>query len=444
LKQTPAVLAIAGLLFASVTAFADAVVTDRNDPPIDRPPSVIVPYGFSTEALETGLGAVWFKKGVGQPDASAFLTGYGTSNSSFGLFGGLNNLRFGERLFFSPNIGIMVNDQQRFYGDYGYPVGSIPSGSNDSSEDDFVFGSGIDSFARFTFKYLLPIGAGSDEAPTRYTTEGGLLVDGSTYRGSWNPMKSGRTFIVFRPFYQRRTLEIDEDNIDLFPPETGFEIGDEPDISTNGIVLGIEYDNRDFAPNPSRGSMTSLNVTRDFGAFDSFNSWTNIDFSFAKYWDLGASDTFSQRVIATRAWTSYTPTWETDLLTPDIAINVNRPPSNWGSHLGGVERLRGYPRGRFNDKAAIYYGAELRLIPKWDPFKTWPIIRNWPWRWWQAVAFGELGRVAPSWDFGELHKDLKWSAGLGFRAMIAGAVIRLDWGVSEETSVWWVMARHPF
>jgi hypothetical protein len=444
MRKISAIAAIVFVAFASDAVFADFVVTDRSDPPPgDRRPSIIVPYAFSTEALETGLGAVFFRKSVGQPDSSMFLTGYGTSNSSYGLFGGLSNLKFGERLFFSPTLGVMLNDQQRFYGDYGYPTGSIPSGSNDSLEDDFVFGSGIDSYAHFTFRYLLPIGAGV-EAPTQYTTDNGLLVEGSTYRGTWNPMKSGRTFLYFRPFYQRRTLEVDADNVDIFPPEFGFQEGDEPDLSTNGVTLGIEYDNRDFAVNPSRGSVTKFNVTRDFGAFDSFNSWTNLDFSFSKYWDLGTSDKFAQRVIAATAWTSYTPTWEAEPLSPDFVRIMNRPPGNRGATLGGVERLRGYPIGRFNDKAAIYYGAELRLIPKWDPFKSWPVIRNWPWRWWQAVAFGELGRVAPSWNLGDLHEDLKWTTGLGFRAMIGGGIIRLDWAVSDETSVFWVMAKQAF
>jgi len=93
-----------------------------------------------------------------------------------------------------------------------------------------------------------------------------------------------------RPFYQRRTIEVGADNVDLIPDFLGFEEGDEPDISTNGLEVALESDNRDFAPNPSRGSLTRLKVTRDFGAFDSFTSWTNVDFSFAKYWDLSGSN----------------------------------------------------------------------------------------------------------------------------------------------------------
>ncbi|MCK5326348.1 MAG: hypothetical protein KAJ57_10070, partial [Woeseiaceae bacterium] len=107
-------------------------------------------------------------------------------------------------------------------------------------------------------------------------------------------------------------------------------------------------------------------------------------------------------------------------------------------------RQRGYPRGRFNDKAAINYAVELRLIPRWDPFRNWPLIRNWPWRWWQVVGFAEIGRVGPSWNLGDLHDDMKWTAGAGIRVMLGGGIIRVDYAVSDEASAWWVMARQAF
>ncbi len=427
-------------------SYADQVTVDQVDPEREgRPPSIIVPYAFSTEALKTGLGAIYYRKGTFQTDDGLFVTGYGTSNSSFGLFGGMTNLQLSKRWFFSPTIGFMSNDQQRFYGDLGYELGGTPpSGSNESDENDFVFGSGIDSYLHLTFRYVLPIGAGSGEQPHRYTTNEGLLADGSAQLGSWNPAKSGRTFVVLRPFYQRRTLDITDENVDSFPPSFPAEVGDEADFSTNGITLGIEYDNTDFITNPSRGSLTKFNVHRDFGAFDSFNSWTSLDFSFAKFWSLGDSKTFAQRVLAANIWAAYTPTWDAELVGPDTVVINNRPPNNRGATLGGVERQRGYPRGRFNDKAAINYTVELRLIPHWDPFRSWPLIRNWPWRWWQVVGFAEIGRVAPSWNFGDLHDDMKWTAGAGIRAMIAGGIIRLDYAVSDEAAQFWVMARQAF
>ena len=438
-------LTLVSCVLSAMLARADEIISDQSDAERNyRRPSIIVPYAFSTEALDTGIGAVYYRKAVFQPQDGAFLTGYATANSSFGLFGGFQNLQLSERLFFSPTIGLMSNDEQRFYGEFGYDPNTIPSGSNESDENDFVFGGGLDTFLHLTFRYVLPVGAGKESPPHRYITRDGLLVDGSTHQGSWNPRTSGRTLIYFRPFYQRRTMEIDALNVGLIPPEAGLQEGDEPDVSTNGIALGIKYDNRDFTPNPTQGSLSQFRVTRDFGWFDSSNSWTGLEVSFSKYWDLGDTERFAQRVFAATAWTAYVPSWETELVTPDFVRINHRPPSNRGATLGGVERLRGYPRGRFNDKAAIYYGAELRLIPRWDPFRTLPLIRNWPWRWWQIVGFAELGRVAPSWQIGDLHEDLKWSAGAGLRFMIGGGILRLDFATSEESTQWWVMARQAF
>jgi hypothetical protein len=74
-------LSIAVLISTSVQA--DQVTIDQGDSKREgQRPSIIVPYAFSTEALKTGLGAVYFRKGVFQPHDGFFLTGYGTSNSS--------------------------------------------------------------------------------------------------------------------------------------------------------------------------------------------------------------------------------------------------------------------------------------------------------------------------------------------------------------------------
>jgi hypothetical protein len=147
---------IIALAFSAVLvsiAHADSTTTDQSDVGRERlRPSIIVPYAFSTEALKTGIGAVYFRKGVFQPHDALFVTGYGTSNSSFGIFGGLTNVQLAKRLFFSPTIGLMINDQQRFYGDFGHDIGNIPWGSNDSDKDDFYFGSGIDSYLHLTFR----------------------------------------------------------------------------------------------------------------------------------------------------------------------------------------------------------------------------------------------------------------------------------------------------
>ncbi len=219
--------------------------------------------------------------------------------------------------------------------------------------------------------------------------------------------------------------------------------GDTAEHRTNGIEAALTYDNRDFMQNPERGSLQKLTVSRDFGWFDSTDAWTSMEFDIAKYFSLGDTDAFRQRVIALKAWTAYSPSFTRELVD-DFVVFSGTPPSNLGVTLGGSTRMRSYPVGRFSDKAGIYYSAELRLIPEWNPVKNWPLIRNMPMRWWQLVPFIEAGRTANHWDLGELHSDLNVNYGLGFRAMIGGQVMRFEFVTGDEATQFWYLVGHPF
>ena len=52
-------------------------------------------------------------------------------------------------------------------------------------------------------------------------------------------------------------------------------------------------------------------------------------------------------------------------------------------HLGGFFRLRAYPVDRFSDKTAIYYSAELRLMPRWHPLGNMKVLKPLNIDWWQ-------------------------------------------------------------
>jgi hypothetical protein len=64
--------------------------------------------------------------------------------------------------------------------------------------------------------------------------------------------------------------------------------------------------------------------------------------------------------------------------------------------------------------------------------------------WIQLVPFAELGRVAPSWDLGELHSSMKWDLGFGLRALAKGLLVRLDLAGSPEGVGVQMMVDHPF
>ena len=106
--------------------------------------------------------------------------------------------------------------------------------------------------------------------------------------------------------------------------------------------------------------------------------------------------------------------------------------------------MRGYRAGRFSDQAAIYYTAEYRLIPEWNPLAEVSWLKSLGIAWWQFVPFVEVGRVAETWNLDELHSDMKWDAGLGLRVMVKGLIVRVDTAVSDEGVGVQMWVSHPF
>ncbi len=52
--------------------------------------------------------------------------------------------------------------------------------------------------------------------------------------------------------------------------------------------------------------------------------------------------------------------------------------------------------------------------------------------------------MANTWTLLELHSDMNWDVGVGFRAMAKGQIIRVDLAISEEEVGLQMMVGHPF
>jgi hypothetical protein len=352
----------------------------------------------------------------------------GTEGSVMGFLMGQNirPVRSLDRLFVDPIFSIGYFDNADIFIDGNPDFPDERAGSNDSDPDNFITGRGGDTFARARFKYLLPIGTGRQRILPAFQFDRGLLLDGANSDDTFNPWRNGLTWVELMPFFRSQSVE--NDRVDI-------------DQATNGVELGLFYDNRDIGSNPSRGESVRLRVARDWGLFDSSDSWTSFGIEADHYVPLGASDGWRQRVLALNAWASYSPTWE---LRPDGLVD-NRPPAFSGATLGGLWRLRAFPAQRFNDKAGIYYAAELRLIPDWNPMDRLPALQERVGiQWFQFVPFVEVGRVAPAWDFSELHRDMKWNVGCGVRAWARGLVARVDVAYSDEGFGVQMMVGQPF
>jgi hypothetical protein len=390
---------------------------------------ISVPYAFYNESFGAAGAYAYAVTGWPQKQAALIATAMaGTKGSALGFLMARDlQMPFARRLFLDAvvNAGYFQDVDIYVNGNPHFP--NERAGSNDSDEDNYVNSDGgWDNFFRLRFKYLLPIGNGKDEIISTQVVDRGLLVKGATGGESWNPFVSGLTYFQVQPFY--RLQQVDGDDVN-------------ESVKTNGLKLSLFRDNRDFKPNPSKGSGLRLNFQRDFGLLDSTNSWTVLDGEVDKYFSLGKSDWFRQRVLAFDFWTAYSPTWE-EKSNEEIE---NGAPSFAGATLGGLWRLRGYPSQRFSDKAAIYYAAEMRFIPRWNPFDGWPWLQKYLGvQWLQFVPFAEIGRVAPVWNVKRLHESMKWDAGLGVRFWAKGLVARIDTAVSDEGFGIQMMVAQPF
>ena len=390
--------------------------------------TISLPYGFWNESFGAAAAYVYARNGYPQPQSGLLGTVMvGTTGSGMGFVMGQNIQVFGiERLLFDPIFSIGYFGDVEAYVDGNPDFADVRAGSNESDADDFITGSGWDTYFRFRFKYLLPIGSGREQVTPAYQFSDGLLTGGASGAAAWNPLTSGRTFVELRPFY--RTQNVENDDLD-------------EEQSTNGLELSTFWDNRDYPANPSRGNALSLKVARDWGFADSSASWTNFSAEYDQYFSLGEIKGFRQSLLAIDIWTSYSPTWE---VQPDGAIE-HRPPAFSGATLGGLLRMRAYPSQRFSDKAAICYGVELRMIPDWNFFDRMPWLQeHLGMEWMQLVGFAEVGRVAPSFNLQTLHEDLRWDAGLGLRVWAKGLVGRMDLAFSEEGFAVQMMVGHPF
>jgi hypothetical protein len=430
-------LAMALLAMSSLPLRAQVVALDRGQS-IDERRTGWLPYLFATESLETAIGVAGFSAGGLQPQASLFGTAFVSANESALISGALNNFRLGDSRFFVDSF-LLANHftEKRYYLDYDGDPTEVRAGSNDSDKDDYLTGVSNEVTFDFTFKYRLPIGGIRDDPVAVYRLHEGLRESGPQGGEVWNPLVSGQTTLAGRFFYTYRDL--DDFTIGTVEDETVDEL---LQAKTSGVEVWLEYDNTDFPRNPSRGSRQLLKITRDLGWLGSSDTWTNLEADLSKYFDFGTSSWFRQQVLALNFWTSNTTTWKTNRYDPQIISN--RPPPGFGSELGGFDRLRAFPSGRFHDKAAVYYAAELRLIPRFQPLRDLPLLRNFEIDWWQVVPFVEAGRVGPEYNSDLFTRDLKWDAGVGIRLMAFRLPVRLDFAVSDEGSSVWAMFGQPF
>ncbi|MDH4224986.1 MAG: hypothetical protein OEW12_05025 [Deltaproteobacteria bacterium] len=110
--------------------------------------------------------------------------------------------------------------------------------------------------------------------------------------------------------------------------------------------------------------------------------------------------------------------------------------------LGGTQRLRSYPNGRWRAGHAVFYGGEFRwnLTDEYTPF-DWLVAKGVR-TGLQVAFFAEQGNVAD--HPGDLWGHMKESYGTGFRLVLSGVIIRADWATGNEGSQFQLFIDYPW
>jgi len=402
-------------------------------PAMEQAAAQVIPYGFYNADTGAAVAAVLLGKGYVQPQVVTVGNVFLGSSGSYNVF--LSNLDmklpFSRRLFVDQVAYYSEWDEVQSYQDGNPKFPSERAGSHGSDADNYIEATGDDLFAFFNFKYLLPLGDGRETPPHDFRLTEGMLNPGSEAGGrGWNPLRSGRTIVEFRPFVRKQDFKDDD-------------TGEGEANETAGVKISLSYDNTDWYNNPTSGTVQRLTWAHDWGAIDGYPSWTAIQARHSQFWSLGETESGVQRVVAFDLWLSHSPSWNSTEKIDGKDV-FKRPPLFEGSTLGGLERQRGYPTNRFWDRSAINYTLEYRYMPRWNPLPNIPYLNQLFIPWWQWVAFAELGRVHDQFDLDELHEDMNWTLGAGVRALVYELVIRAELGFSEEGAEVQMFFRHPF
>lgn len=420
------------LTYASSASAQEILLREGQDEPSEG--TFTVPFAFYSGSLGPSVGASIGNRGFFQPQASAFATVVGSAGGSVYGFLSVRDLEVPrtERLFINGEVDLGRFSAIDIYTDGNPAFTGERAGSNDSDVDNFITGDGTDVRVWSLFGFVLPLGSGAADPKSRLVLRDGLVIEGARDTSVWNPLRNGYSLVGVKPFYRRQDVDTDEAG-DL-------------ESTTAGAEFICRYENTDFHENPSRGSLQQLRYSRDWGELGSTARWETLDFTATKFVPLATGVRSRQRVLALNLWWIDTPSWDDSSTDGEGGEVFDRPPAYAGATLGGLERMRGYAEGRFNDRSAAYYSAEYRHIPHWNPLREvgWLNRRNARVQWLQYVAGFELGRVADEFDLEELHSDVKVGGLLGLRAMVNTLVVRVDIGIGDEGAAVQMTIDQPF
>lgn len=230
-------------------------------------------------------------------------------------------------------------------------------------------------------------------------------------------------------------------------------------------TLGMIVDDTDDRLDPRAGNRLEV-AGRYFHNNNSLRSnFVTVDYNLSKYIPMRRADTVALNLFYSRAYVINQATTDRATLeagsglncgllplpeqpqcqaTQDLLIDQLIEQNTYGTAtaLGGTQRLRSYPNGRFYAGQSIFYGAEYRwnLTDERTPFDIFFArgIRTGL----QLAVFAEQGSVANHFD--DLWTERRSSVGVGFRVVLSGVIIRADYAVGSEGNEFVLFINYPW
>ncbi|OGG99024.1 MAG: hypothetical protein A2600_00860 [Candidatus Lambdaproteobacteria bacterium RIFOXYD1_FULL_56_27] len=296
-------------------------------------------------------------------------------------------------------------DQLATYSLYGRGV--------DSSKDDFIRPLARSKGNFYQVKLLgweerlqgfYQVFRGTQEVRKTYDAKGNLLSE-QTSKNDFD----GKTYGAI--------LDLTDEVVD---PRIGVRMGRKYIPSKSNIALKSDITVVD----------TDFNVYipffhKDTLVMSGFLSTSQIDRS-------GVTDEATARVIYNQNCDPTSPFYSACKASEDKLVNEFLSYNRYGNAtpLGGSNRLRSYPQGRFSAGSTSYQGIEYRFNLADDPKEVNWFFLGGIQTLFQVAFFAEQGTVSETRS--GLGSNLKSSYGAGLRALISGFVYRLDVATGNE------------
>ncbi|UTZ38815.1 BamA/TamA family outer membrane protein [Vibrio campbellii] len=189
---------------------------------------------------------------------------------------------------------------------------------------------------------------------------------------------------------------------DILPSEVA-------DATSSGILVGMEYDTRDFEPNPMRGQFLDIEWIANRDSLGSDEDYDNLVANYRLYqkWSdttIVAMEVYSQSIFGDIPWFDY-------------------------AQLGDDQRMRGYYQGQYRDKHQLSTQVEIRHTIAGRH---------------GVVGWLGAGNIAPTYH--DLFES-SWlpTVGVGYRfAFKARINVRVDLGVGKDSTGFYFKINEAF